>query len=287
MSSTTGFARRGTKIVPRVTRVAGRLRVPGDKSISHRYAMLAAIADGTSRLTGYAPGADCAATLACLEALGVRITRAAGTITIEGLGLGGLRAPAGPLDAANSGTSMRLLAGLLAPHPFRTVIGGDASLSRRPMRRVIEPLTRDGRLHHRRGRPAAADDRRHGPARNFPRARGAERTGEKRGPARRAARAGTHDRRRAGPHTGSYGAGPACVRRSRDSRQRGGVGRGRPAACAPSTPPIPGRHLVRRVLARPGRGHARVRSLRRRGRLEPIAHRRCSMCCAGPGRRSS
>jgi 3-phosphoshikimate 1-carboxyvinyltransferase len=106
--------------------------------------MLAAIADGTSRLTGYAPGADCAATLACLEALGVRITRADGTITIEGLGLGGLRAAAGPLDAANSGTSMRLLAGLLAPHPFRTVIGGDASLSRRPMRRVIEPLTRMG-----------------------------------------------------------------------------------------------------------------------------------------------
>src|SRR5258707_7011588 len=102
MSSTTGFA----KIVPRVSRVGGRLRVPGDKSISHRYAMLGAIADGTSRLTGYAPGADCAATLDCLEALGVRVTRATGTITIDGLGLGGLRAPARALDAANSGTSM-------------------------------------------------------------------------------------------------------------------------------------------------------------------------------------
>ena len=140
MSSTTGFA----KIVPRVTRVGGRLRVPGDKSISHRYAMLGAIADGTTRLTGYAPGADCAATLSCLEALGVRVTRASGTITIEGVGLGGLRPPAGTLDAANSGTSMRLFAGLLAAHPFRTVIGGDASLSSRPMRRVIEPLTRMG-----------------------------------------------------------------------------------------------------------------------------------------------
>jgi 3-phosphoshikimate 1-carboxyvinyltransferase len=106
--------------------------------------MLAAIADGESHLTGYAPGADCAATLACLEALGVRIARAGGAITIEGLGLGGLRAPAGPLDAANSGTSMRLFAGLLAAHPFRTVIGGDASLSNRPMRRVIEPLIRMG-----------------------------------------------------------------------------------------------------------------------------------------------
>src|SRR6478735_5621424 len=126
MSATTSFA-----AIPRVSRVSGRLRVPGDKSISHRYAMLAALADGTSHLTGYAPGADCAATLACLEALGARLTRAADAVTIEGLGLGGLRAPAGPLDAANSGTSMRLLAGLLAPHPFRTVVGGDASLSRR------------------------------------------------------------------------------------------------------------------------------------------------------------
>ncbi len=132
------------RIVPRVSRVAGRLRVPGDKSISHRYAMLAAIADGTSRLAGYAPGADCAATLACLQALGVPIVRTDAAITIEGLGLGGLRPSAGALDAANSGTSMRLLAGLMAAHPFRTVIGGDPSLSRRPMRRVIEPLTRMG-----------------------------------------------------------------------------------------------------------------------------------------------
>jgi 3-phosphoshikimate 1-carboxyvinyltransferase len=106
--------------------------------------MLAAIADGTSVLTGFAPGADCAATLACLEALGARVTRAGSTITIAGRGLGGLRAAGGPIDAANSGTSMRLLAGLLAGHPFKTVIVGDASLSRRPMRRVIEPLTRMG-----------------------------------------------------------------------------------------------------------------------------------------------
>ena len=105
--------------------------------------MLAAIADGTSRLRGYAPGADCAATLACLEALGVRVHRGE-TIAIDGLGPRGLRAPSRPLDAANSGTSMRLLTGLLAAHPFRSVIGGDASLSRRPMRRVIDPLTRMG-----------------------------------------------------------------------------------------------------------------------------------------------
>jgi 3-phosphoshikimate 1-carboxyvinyltransferase len=144
MSSTTGFAPVEPRIVPRVARVAGRLRVPGDKSISHRYALLAAIADGASHLTGYAPGADCLATLACLEALGARVTRTGTTVTIEGLGLGGLRAPAGPIDAANSGTSMRLLTGVLAAHPFKTVIVGDASLSRRPMRRVIDPLTRMG-----------------------------------------------------------------------------------------------------------------------------------------------
>jgi len=130
-------------IVPRVTSLAGTVRVPGDKSISHRYAMFAAIADGETRLRGYAPGADCAATLACLEGLGVRVERGA-TISIEGRGLGGFRPSAGPLDAANSGTSMRLLSGLLAAHRFTTVIGGDESLSRRPMRRVIDPLTRMG-----------------------------------------------------------------------------------------------------------------------------------------------
>src|SRR5262249_18693257 len=86
---------------------------------------------------------DCAATLACLEALGVRVSRGR-TMTISGTGPRGLRAPSAPLDAANSGTSMRLLAGLLAAHPFTSVLGGDASLSRRPMRRVIEPLARMG-----------------------------------------------------------------------------------------------------------------------------------------------
>ena len=110
--------------------------------------MLAAIADGTSRLSGYAPGADCAATLACIAALGAPVIRPnhddPGLIEIEGLGLGGFRQPAAPLDAANSGTSMRLLAGLLSAHRFRTLIGGDESLSRRPMRRVIFPLTKMG-----------------------------------------------------------------------------------------------------------------------------------------------
>ena len=126
-------------------RASGRVLVPGDKSISHRYALLGAIAEGPTRISGYSSGADCAATLACLRALGVPVqTPGNGTVAITGRGLHGLEQPQAPLDAANSGTTMRLVAGLLAAHPFRTVIGGDASLSRRPMRRVIEPLTRMG-----------------------------------------------------------------------------------------------------------------------------------------------
>ncbi|HEX5475546.1 MAG TPA: 3-phosphoshikimate 1-carboxyvinyltransferase [Vicinamibacterales bacterium] len=126
-------------------RVRGRVRVPGDKSISHRYALLAALADGVSELRGYSPGADCAATLECLRRSGVSMAQTGpGAFRVEGRGLRGLRAAAAPLDAVNSGTSMRLLAGIAAAHPFRTVITGDASLCRRPMRRVAEPLTRMG-----------------------------------------------------------------------------------------------------------------------------------------------
>jgi 3-phosphoshikimate 1-carboxyvinyltransferase len=126
-------------------RLRGRLRVPGDKSISHRYALLAALADGRSRIGDYAPGADCRATLACLAALGVEIAGpVGGRVEIAGRGLRGLRPAAGPLDARNSGTTCRLLAGVLAAHRFRSVIVGDGSLSRRPMRRVIDPLARMG-----------------------------------------------------------------------------------------------------------------------------------------------
>src|SRR6185312_14943752 len=113
-------------VVTRVSRVLGRVRVPGDKSISHRSAMFAAIADGTSRIEGYLPGEDCTATLACLEGYGVPIARrqtASGlALEVQGLGLRGLRAPRQPLYAANSGTSMRLLSGLAAAHPFRTIL---------------------------------------------------------------------------------------------------------------------------------------------------------------------
>ena len=130
--------------------VHGRLRVPGDKSISHRYALLAALADGTSTIGNYAPGADCASTLQCLRALGVDIrlepsgADCGATVTIAGRGPGGLLPAAAALDARNSGTTMRLLAGILAGHPFDSTITGDASLRRRPMRRIVEPLERMG-----------------------------------------------------------------------------------------------------------------------------------------------
>ncbi|MGE5814051.1 MAG: 3-phosphoshikimate 1-carboxyvinyltransferase [Acidobacteriota bacterium] len=130
-----------TVVVRPAVRLRGTLRVPGDKSVSHRYALLAALADGVSRISGYAPGADCAATLNCLEALGVAVRRTVETVEISGRGPRGLLQPEGPLDARNSGTSMRMLSGVLSAHRMEATITGDASLSRRPMRRVIEPLT--------------------------------------------------------------------------------------------------------------------------------------------------
>ena len=126
-------------------RIRGRLRVPGDKSISHRYAILAALADGRSSFDGFAPGADCQSPLACLARLGVEVTSdRSGAVWILGRGLGSFRRPSDALDAGNSGTTLRLLMGGVAGHPFSCRFVGDASLSRRPMRRVIEPLERMG-----------------------------------------------------------------------------------------------------------------------------------------------
>jgi len=126
-------------------RLRGRLTVPGDKSIAHRYALLGALAEGRSTITHFSPGADCRSTLTCLRALGVDVDEGTdGTVTLLGRGLGQLRSPAGPLDAGNSGTTLRLLAGILAGHPFSTTMTGDASLSRRPMRRVMAPLEQMG-----------------------------------------------------------------------------------------------------------------------------------------------
>jgi 3-phosphoshikimate 1-carboxyvinyltransferase len=129
------------KIQP-AQRLKGRVRVPGDKSISHRAAIIAALAraGGRSRLANYSTSADCASTISCLSALGVRIERAGNNVLVEGAGTRMAHAPREPLDCGNSGTSMRLLAGLLAGQPHTSTLTGDASLRTRPMRRIIEPL---------------------------------------------------------------------------------------------------------------------------------------------------
>jgi 3-phosphoshikimate 1-carboxyvinyltransferase len=125
--------------------IRGRLKVPGDKSIAHRYALLAALADGTSQLANYAPGADCRSTLSCLRALGVDVrTGPDRTVTLTSPGFERWQSPTAELDAGNSGTTMRMVAGLLSACPFSATVIGDASLSRRPMQRVMEPLTRMG-----------------------------------------------------------------------------------------------------------------------------------------------
>ncbi|HXZ40660.1 MAG TPA: 3-phosphoshikimate 1-carboxyvinyltransferase [Terriglobales bacterium] len=130
----------GSTVVIRPARsILGTVRLPGDKSISHRYAMLAAIADGTTRLENFSTGADCASTLNCLHALGVGWERTGNSVVIHGRGLK-LQAPSVPLDCGNSGSTMRMLSGILAGQEFTSELVGDESLSRRPMARIITPL---------------------------------------------------------------------------------------------------------------------------------------------------
>lgn len=121
--------------------LTGSVRVPGDKSISHRSMMLGALADGVTRVSGFLEGADALSTMNVFRAMGVQIDGPhEGLVTVHGVGIDGLRPPAGPLDCGNAGTAMRLLMGLLAGQRFGSVLIGDESLSRRPMRRVSEPL---------------------------------------------------------------------------------------------------------------------------------------------------
>ena len=130
-------------------RLRGRFRIPGDKSISHRAVMLGSLAVGETRVTGFLDGADALATLAAFRAMGVDIQGPdAGRLRIQGVGMDGLQAPAEPLDLGNSGTSMRLLCGLLCGQSFDVVLAGDGSLSARPMRRVTEPLAQMGAAIH-------------------------------------------------------------------------------------------------------------------------------------------
>ena len=144
------------------TPLRGRFRVPGDKSISHRALLLGGLADGDSQISGFLPSGDCLATLACVRALGVEVTPIPGpspyeggvsltTLVVHGRGLHGLQEPSAPLNCARSGTTMRLLAGILAGHPLGPVprprpctLTGNPQLLRRPMRRVVEPLRRMG-----------------------------------------------------------------------------------------------------------------------------------------------
>jgi 3-phosphoshikimate 1-carboxyvinyltransferase len=139
-------------------RVAGEIRVPGDKSISHRAAILGAVAEGSTEIDGFLDSEDCLATLAALAALGVVVEQPGpGRVRIHGAGLGGLRAPSAALDLGNSGTSMRLLCGLLAGQDFNAILIGDASLMSRPMERVAAPLRRMGAdVSTNEGRPPVA-----------------------------------------------------------------------------------------------------------------------------------
>jgi 3-phosphoshikimate 1-carboxyvinyltransferase len=128
------------RIIRPARTINGSLRLPGDKSISHRYAMLGGVAKGTSRFTNFSSGADCASTLACMEALGATVSRT-GEASVEITGVGGrVMPPDHPLDCGNSGSTMRMLSGLLAPQAGRFTLVGDASLSRRPMERIRKPL---------------------------------------------------------------------------------------------------------------------------------------------------
>lgn len=123
----------------------GEITVPGDKSISHRAAMIGVLAEGTTEIHGFLHGADCLSTISCLEKMGARYSHNQdGSLTVEGLGLRGFKEPEDILDAGNSGTTMRLLLGILAGQNFHSIITGDASLCRRPMGRVVKPLRRMG-----------------------------------------------------------------------------------------------------------------------------------------------
>lgn len=124
--------------------ISGAIALPGDKSISHRYAMIASIADGATRVLNYSTGADCHSTLGCMRALGIEIEGHGTEFTIHGKGLDGLRRPAGDLDAGNSGSTIRMLSGILAAQPFSSRLFGDESLSRRPMQRIMTPLAQMG-----------------------------------------------------------------------------------------------------------------------------------------------
>lgn len=130
--------------IQRLYRLKGSLKVPGDKSISHRCVMLGSLARGTTTVTGFLQGADCLSSIACFRQMGITIENDRQTVKIHGKGLHGLSRPEGALDTGNSGTTTRLMSGILAAQPFDCVINGDASIQSRPMGRIITPLSMMG-----------------------------------------------------------------------------------------------------------------------------------------------
>lgn len=122
----------------------GEITVPGDKSISHRSVMFGALAKGTTRVTNFLQGADCLSTISCFRAMGISIENKEDEVLVHGNGIHGLKAPAGILDCGNSGTTTRLISGILSAQPFTTELTGDASIQKRPMKRIITPLSQMG-----------------------------------------------------------------------------------------------------------------------------------------------
>lgn len=122
----------------------GEIQVPGDKSISHRAVMLGSLAKGTTRITGFLQGADCLSTISCFEKMGVSIENTGDTVLVHGRGMRGLEKPEGVLDCGNSGTTMRLISGILSAQDFDVTLTGDASIQKRPMKRIMDPLSRMG-----------------------------------------------------------------------------------------------------------------------------------------------
>lgn len=136
------------QLVRRSRSLRGEIRIPGDKSISHRALMIAALAEGESEIRGFLNAGDTGSTAECLKSLGVRITTKNDMVVVRGEGLHGLKKAAKPLDAGNSGTTMRIMAGILSGQPFESTLSGDKYLCRRPMKRIIDPLSEMGaRIH--------------------------------------------------------------------------------------------------------------------------------------------
>ena len=122
----------------------GEVTIPGDKSISHRAIMIGSLADGPTEITNFLEGADCLSTISCFQKMGIQITKEKDTITVRGKTLDGLSTPCEVLDTGNSGTTTRLICGILAAQPFSSVLTGDSSIQRRPMKRIMEPLNQMG-----------------------------------------------------------------------------------------------------------------------------------------------